>query len=216
MKIYFDKYGYLKKVEQPIFQQTSDKADQVIVIPEFSTREFITTITFKRADGLILGPFTMHRHEDDSDSFDVIGQIIAIPGELEMTIRYNILTAGVVTSTKAMSKITAQVLESVEKGNDILSAIYERVKDGVYFEDGKDGKSAYEIAVDNGFEGSEQEWLETIHSDPIYEGSTPPDNPYKYVWLVDVDGNNNDLVAEEDNNTLVAEEGNNTIIAEEE
>lgn len=86
----------------------------------------------------------------------------------------------------------------------------------MYFEDGKDGKSAYEIAVDNGFEGSEQEWLETIHSDPIYEGSTPPDNPYKYVWLVDVDGNNNDLVAEEDNNTLVAEEDNNTIIAEEE
>lgn len=29
-------------------------------------------------------------------------------------------------------------------------------------EDGADGKSAYEIAVDNGFEGTEQEWLESL------------------------------------------------------
>lgn len=28
---------------------------------------------------------------------------------------------------------------------------------------GKDGKSAYEIALDNGFEGTEQEWLESLH-----------------------------------------------------
>lgn len=27
---------------------------------------------------------------------------------------------------------------------------------------GADGKSAYEIAVDNGFEGSESEWLESL------------------------------------------------------
>ena len=27
---------------------------------------------------------------------------------------------------------------------------------------GKDGKSAYEIAVSNGFEGTEQEWLESL------------------------------------------------------
>lgn len=27
---------------------------------------------------------------------------------------------------------------------------------------GSDGKSAYEIAVDNGFEGSEQEWLNSL------------------------------------------------------
>lgn len=28
---------------------------------------------------------------------------------------------------------------------------------------GKDGKSAYEIAVDNGFEGNETEWLASLH-----------------------------------------------------
>lgn len=30
---------------------------------------------------------------------------------------------------------------------------------------GKDGKSAYEIALDNGFEGTETEWLESLHGE---------------------------------------------------
>ena len=30
---------------------------------------------------------------------------------------------------------------------------------------GRDGKSAYEVAVDNGFEGTEQEWLDSLVSD---------------------------------------------------
>ena len=30
---------------------------------------------------------------------------------------------------------------------------------------GKEGKSAYEVAVDNGFEGTEQEWLDSLVSD---------------------------------------------------
>ena len=37
---------------------------------------------------------------------------------------------------------------------------------------GKDGSSAYEIALKNGFEGTEQEWLESLKGDPgIYLGS---------------------------------------------
>lgn len=35
---------------------------------------------------------------------------------------------------------------------------------------GKDGKSAYEIAVENGFSGSEQEWINTLAGKP---GDTP-------------------------------------------
>lgn len=31
---------------------------------------------------------------------------------------------------------------------------------------GEPGKSAYQVAVDNGFEGTEQEWLETLKADP--------------------------------------------------
>lgn len=30
---------------------------------------------------------------------------------------------------------------------------------------GNDGKSAYEIALDNGFEGTEQEWLESLKAE---------------------------------------------------
>ena len=36
---------------------------------------------------------------------------------------------------------------------------------------GKDGKSAYEIAVDNGFEGTEEQWLESL------KGETGPAGP---------------------------------------
>lgn len=31
------------------------------------------------------------------------------------------------------------------------------------------GKSAYQIAVDNGFEGTETEWLASLEADPINE-----------------------------------------------
>jgi hypothetical protein len=31
------------------------------------------------------------------------------------------------------------------------------------------GKSAYQIAVDNGFKGTEKEWLETLQAEPINE-----------------------------------------------
>lgn len=37
---------------------------------------------------------------------------------------------------------------------------------GKEFSDGQDGKSAYEIAVENGFEGTVQEWLESLKGDP--------------------------------------------------
>lgn len=38
---------------------------------------------------------------------------------------------------------------------------------------GKDGKSAYEIYVDNGGELSEVEWLESLKGEPGEEGKTP-------------------------------------------
>jgi len=39
---------------------------------------------------------------------------------------------------------------------------------------GEPGKSAYEIAVDNGFEGDEQAWLESLKGD---KGDTGPQGP---------------------------------------
>ena len=45
-------------------------------------------------------------------------------------------------------------------------------KDGA---DGKDGVSAYEIAVRNGFEGSESEWLESLHGKDGQDGKDGTD-----------------------------------------
>jgi hypothetical protein len=41
-------------------------------------------------------------------------------------------------------------------------------------ESGKDGKSAYELAVANGFEGTEAEWIET-HFRAFHVGTGEPD-----------------------------------------
>mgnify|MGYP005795187579 CR=1 FL=1 len=38
---------------------------------------------------------------------------------------------------------------------------------------GKDGKSAYEIAVSKGFEGTEEEWLASLKGDPGEDGAIP-------------------------------------------
>lgn len=42
-------------------------------------------------------------------------------------------------------------------------------------EDGTDGKSAYQIAVDNGFDGSESEWLESLKGQDGEDGTDGED-----------------------------------------
>lgn len=39
---------------------------------------------------------------------------------------------------------------------------------------GEDGKSAYEIALENGFEGTEQEWLDSLHGKDGLDGAPGP------------------------------------------
>ena len=43
--------------------------------------------------------------------------------------------------------------------------------------DGADGKSAYELAVENGFVGTEQEWLDSLEGEPGSEGAEGPPGP---------------------------------------
>lgn len=50
--------------------------------------------------------------------------------------------------------INAENLNKIEKGIADAHAIVAKP--------GKDGKSAYQVAVDNGFEGSESEWLASL------------------------------------------------------
>lgn len=48
---------------------------------------------------------------------------------------------------------------------------------------GEDGKSAYEIALDNGFEGSEEEWLDSLKGEPGEDGTSADLTPY-YINIV--------------------------------
>ena len=50
----------------------------------------------------------------------------------------------------------------------------------------KEGKSAYQVALDNGFEGTEAEWLASLQGEPgvsgVYVGSETPTEDYN-VWI---------------------------------
>ena len=54
--------------------------------------------------------------------------------------------------------------------NRIEAGIAEKAAQG---DPGKDGKSAYRVAVDNGFEGSESEWLESLKGEPGSNAANP-------------------------------------------
>lgn len=64
---------------------------------------------------------------------------------------------GLATTNQALSKNTVEIL---------FGNIYK----------GEDGKSAYEIAVENGFEGTEEEWLESLHVTTDSELNPSSDN----------------------------------------
>ena len=59
---------------------------------------------------------------------------------------------------------------------------------------GKDGKSAYQIALDNGFIGTEADWLESLKgedgSSGVYLGEEEPSDINIKVWIKP-DGNVN-------------------------
>ena len=61
--------------------------------------------------------------------------------------------------------------------NRIEAGIAEKAAQGDPGNDGNDGKSAYEIAVDNGFEGSESEWLASLKGSKGDDGSDA-ENPF--------------------------------------
>lgn len=52
---------------------------------------------------------------------------------------------------------------------------------------GDDGKSAYEIAVDNGFEGTEEEWLESLKGSDGEDGTNGTDG--RGIENIERDGN---------------------------
>lgn len=57
----------------------------------------------------------------------------------------------------------AKLIKQIDEANKIAQSIRDDADAGKF--DGKDGKSAYELAVENGFVGKEQEWLESLRYD---------------------------------------------------
>ena len=71
--------------------------------------------------------------------------------------------AGYISEEKA-GEILAEYPKTAEV-EDIINVAVEKIaagKDGKDGENGRDGLSAYETAVENGFEGSEAEWLDSL------------------------------------------------------
>lgn len=63
-----------------------------------------------------------------------------------------------------------EILETagdINTGLEAILALQEALKDPDFGGIGKDGLSAYEVAVKNGFVGTEQEWLESLKVKPI-------------------------------------------------
>lgn len=57
----------------------------------------------------------------------------------------------------------AKLIKQIDEANKIAQSVRDDADAGKF--DGKDGKSAYELAVENGFVGKEQEWLESLRYD---------------------------------------------------
>lgn len=70
------------------------------------------------------------------------------------------------TGADGTSVTVSKVSESTENGGDNIILFSDgnelTVKNGTRGSDGSNGKSAYEIACDNGFVGDEEDWLETL------------------------------------------------------
>lgn len=87
--------------------------------------------------------------------------------------------------TEAKNNLVAAVNEAMKKGGGAVDeAEIRRIVDEYLAanppapgEPGADGKSAYEIALENGFVGSETEWLESLRGEPGPQGETGATGP---------------------------------------
>lgn len=97
-------------------------------------------------------------------AFPTYEEYILRPGNSEYTIEdYNTLKADVIAQA---GQVAAQETPTIEDWfNAIKGADGVDGKDGVNGENGTDGKSAFEVAVGNGFEGTELEWLASLKGD---------------------------------------------------
>lgn len=76
----------------------------------------------------------------------------------------------------------AELIEKKFLDEDGLRALWNKIKT-IMPEEGLNGQSAYELAKELGFEGTEEEWIESLKGDSgVYVGSEEPIGDYN-VWI---------------------------------
>jgi hypothetical protein len=185
MKIYFDKYGNFKKHDKAYFQATSFGVDTIDVYADFDTTNYIPNITFRRADGFIIGPLKMNPIDGGFSRLIDFESILAIKGPLEITVRYekymfdSALGEDVLLESKVCAIDIAYVFENIPKTKDVLNEILKKIdKDELL-----DGDSAYDIAVKNGFVGTEKDWLESLKGGAVYHRGEIEPELKKGIWF---------------------------------
>lgn len=190
MELYFDEYGNIKERRYTTIVATSHNSCEIKVYADFDTSSLIPNITLKRADSFVLGPFKMLPIQN---GFKYVLQIddLAVNGSLQITIRYEEYVFDEETQeqvsiyTKTCALATAMVYEAIPKPHDALNAILREIQNGNLL----NGKSAYELAVDSGFKGTLEDWLDSLKGDDglnasIYSGTEEPEAT-NGIWLDD-------------------------------
>lgn len=117
---------------------------------------------------------------DDTSYVDVLfdGTVCPIP-ILSNThrVRVGVYAGNLKTTTPAYITSAKSILcdggTPADPPDDVYNQLMEKLNSIGGGGSGADGKSAYEIAVENGFEGSESEWLESLHGKDGEDGYTP-------------------------------------------
>jgi hypothetical protein len=87
-------------------------------------------------------------------------------------------------TTRCASGSTALIISTGEVYMKNSMGLWEPIGSSSGGGSGAAGKSAYEIAVDHGFTGTEEEWLESLHGEPgVYVGTEEPTDEDVEIWV---------------------------------
>ena len=141
--------------------------------PYVLTEDCYAVFTATKPDGTVL--FNDCIIEDDVISYAFTDQTANVAGKIDCELRVYSAQRGLITSPRFIivvynTTIDDSVVESssefsmltklIVEINELLADIEERLANGEF--NGEDGKSAYELAVLHGYEGTEEEWLESL------------------------------------------------------
>jgi len=138
MKVYFNTQGRIRRlVPEDSTVQGDHNASEVEAFADFDLTQYFATITLKRSDGVVLGPFQMTPVLEDGTT-TIIGHTYlltstdtASSGALEITVKYDIyqydaeLNETIPVYTKATGMIVAQIDRAVVgQDNTIINIQY--------------------------------------------------------------------------------------------